>query len=435
MQEPPHNLEAEQAVLGAMFLEPEAVVRAANILNPEDFYRECHKVIFANMLALQDQGLAVDYVNLEARLSNLHLLESVGGLSYVFSLTKFVPTAAQIEQHAAIVKEESTKRQLALLGRTIVAATHGSEDATSQLEAAFTGLHPIFGAKKTLDFAPMNSMFDEYIEEISQKDPEATGYLGLATGFLELDELTNGLQKSDLILLAARPGMGKTAFVLNIIENLLLNSKHDYSIGLFSLEMSKKQLVARLTAILTGIDNKRLDGNKITPDEWALVWRARELLGNKKLYIDDTGGLTFAAIRSRARRLQLEKGLDLLVVDYLQLMASGKNQDRQQAIAAISRSLKALARELNIPIIALSQLSRAVETRQNKRPLLSDLRESGSLEQDADLVLFLYRDDYYYPQSPNKGITELIVSKHRNGPTGSFKLYFEKQHTKFVEML
>lgn len=437
VQELPHNLSAEQATLADMLLDKKAALKACNFLTAEDFYRESHKLIFKTMQELIDKDIPIDYISMMDALQTKNQLETIGGLAYLMSLNKASATAANLEQHMKIIKKEAVKRQLLRFGREVMAGTVSGEDVAVQLDAAMQSLNAIMSDNKATDFSNMEEMLQEYIDAITSKDPEAEGYNGISTSFTGLDEITNGLQASDFIILAARPSMGKTAMVMNMILNILLhNNDKNYRIGMFSLEMGKKQLMNRLTAILTGIDSKRLENNKLDERERTLVWKAAELLKHTKLFIDDTAGLSVASLRSRARKLQLDQGLDVLFIDYIQLMSgAAKNQDRQQAIAEISRSLKALARELNIPVVALSQLSRAVEGRQTKRPLMSDLRESGSLEQDADLIMFLYRDDYYFSNSREPGVTEMIIAKHRNGPVGNFKFYFEKQHTRFVELL
>jgi len=435
-QEPPHSLEAEQSVLAAMLLDREAVAKATNILVPEDFYRETHKLIFSALQELLEQNKTIDYINLMENLKAKEQLEAVGGLSYLMQLSHAAATTTGLEEHAEIIKDASLKRQLNMYGRMIAAASNTGEQASVQLDEAYKGLNKMMGNKKSADFLAADTLVEKYIEHIQNKEPLVGGFTGISTSFAGLDKITNGLQKSDFLILAARPSMGKTAMALNIVENVLFNNEQDYTVAIFSMEMTRMQIVNRLFSMLTAIDGGRLYSNQVDEEEWALLWRASELLHNKHLYVDDTGGLSLAELRGRARSLKLEKGLDLLVIDYLQLMAgSGRGQDRQQAIAEISRSLKALARELDIPILALSQLSRAVEARQSKRPMMSDLRESGSLEQDADMIMFLYRDDYYDRHSAEPGVTELIVAKNRNGPIGSFKFYFEKQQTRFVELL
>ncbi len=437
MQAPPHNLQAEQAVLAAMLLEQEAVVKATAILKAEDFYREEHKVIFTAMQELLNKGQRVELITLHAYLAEKQQLEPIGGLAYLFALERSTPTAANVAQHAGIVKNEALKRQLLRYGHEVMINASGTEESATQLEQALQGLSAIMNSQDSGAFEDLRAMLTSYLDKISSRDPNAKGCTGISTGFAKLDALTNGFQNTDFIILAARPSMGKTAMVLNFIENMLLyEPEKNYKIGLFSMEMSKHQLLNRMTSSITDLDSKRLESNRLDKAEWDLIWQATDILATKQLYIDDTGGLSLAMLCSRARRLKLEKGLDILFIDYLQLMtSSSKSQDRQQVIADISRALKALARELNIPIIALSQLSRAVESRQTKRPIMSDLRESGSLEQDADLVMFLYRDDYYFKEnSQEPGVTELILAKHRNGDIGTLKFYFEKQHTRFIEL-
>lgn len=437
MQAPPHNLQAEQAVLAAMLLEQEAIVKATAILKAEDFYREEHKVIFTAMQELLNKGQRVELITLHAYLAEKQQLEPIGGLAYLFALERSTPTAANVAQHAGIVKNEALKRQLLRYGHEVMINASGTEESATQLEQALQGLSAIMNSQDSGAFEDLRAMLTSYLDKISSRDPNAKGCSGISTGFAKLDALTNGFQNTDFIILAARPSMGKTAMVLNFIENMLLyEPEKNYKIGLFSMEMSKHQLLNRMTSSITDLDSKRLESNRLDKEEWDLIWQATDILATKQLYIDDTGGLSLAMLCSRARRLKLEKGLDILFIDYLQLMtSSSKSQDRQQVIADISRALKALARELNIPIIALSQLSRAVESRQTKRPIMSDLRESGSLEQDADLVMFLYRDDYYFKEnSQEPGVTELILAKHRNGDIGTLKFYFEKQHTRFIEL-
>lgn len=433
----PNNLSAERVVLADMMFAKEAAVKASNFLIADDFYRETHKIIYAVMLELLNKNEAINYISLMDALSAKGQLETVGGLGYLMNLASSTPTAANLEQSMKIVKKEAIKRQLLRYGREVMANVSTGEDIAVQMDQAMQALNAIMSSNKSTEFSDMEEMLNEYIAHISNKDPDQSSFNGISTSYAGLDSITNGLQRSDFIILAARPSMGKTAMALNMIENILLsNENSNYTVGMFSMEMSKKQLMNRITAILTGLDSKRLDCNQLDDNEWQLVWKAADVLRSTRLYIDDTGGLSINSLRSRARKLQTEKGLDILFIDYIQLMSgSSRSQDRQQSIAEISRSLKALARELNIPIVALSQLSRAVEGRQSKRPQMADLRESGSLEQDADLIMFLYRDDYYYSNSKEPGVTDLIIAKHRNGPVGTFKFYFDKQHTKFIELL
>lgn len=358
-QEPPHNVEAEQAVLACMMMEANAIVTVCNILEADDFYREAHKLLFTAMESLANAQEDVNMVSLHDWLSNHHQLDAVGGLGYIGSLNRSMPTTAQVEQYARIVKEQSLRRKLIMLGRTMVAGATGADDAATQMEQAINQLSELQKQKGCLDFIQMDELLDCYINHIDGKNPDPNAYSGISVGYGGLDSLTNGLQRTDFIILAARPSMGKTAMALNFIVNILLSSEQDYHVGLFSMEMNAKQIMNRLIANLTSIDSKRLDCNSLAEDEWARVWKAREYLNNKYLFIDSTGGLTITNLRSRARRLQLKQGLDILFIDYLQLMSSSsRNTERHQAIAEISRELKAMARELNIPVIARSLVVR-----------------------------------------------------------------------------
>lgn len=437
LKEIPHNLTAEQIVLADMLLEKEAAIKAMNELKVEDFYREAHKLIFTAMLELLQKQEPLNLLALEEQLAQKKELDKVGGLAYLMGLNSSSPTTANLGQCITLIKKEAVKRQLLKYAQEVTAGVASGQEVDLQLDNAVNRLNSMLSKRKLEGFSELTDMLDDYINEISGKDVNYGKLSGLSTGYQGLDEITNGLQASDFIILAARPSMGKTAMALNLIENMLMTgSQENITVCMFSMEMSKKQLMNRLTSLLTGLDSMRLDCNRLDEEEWELIWKANDLLRDKKLFVDDAGGLNMAALASKARKLYMEKGLDIIFIDYVQLMAGiTKSQDRQQAIAEISRSLKALARELQIPIVAISQLSRAVEGRLNKRPLMSDLRESGSLEQDADIIMFLYRDDYYFSNSEEPGVTELIVAKHRNGPIGTFKFYFEKQHTRFVELL
>ena len=438
---PPQNIEAEQAVLGAMLLEREAIAKVMEKLRSEDFYREAHKVIFNAMLELYNRNEAVDLVTVTEVLKKNGKLEDVGGIAYVTSLANSVPTAANVVYHAGIVEEKSILRQLVRSATEI--AELGSEDVSDIIDSAEKKILDISNRKKDTDFVPINNIVMDSFKDLEALMNNKNGLTGLPTGFVDFDNLTSGLHGSDFIILAARPSMGKTALSLNIVQNVAIRSGKQTDgkpkvVAFFSLEMSKEQLVQRMLCAEANIDSQRLRIGELRDEDWIQLIQTADSLSAAQIYIDDTAGITAMEMRSRARRLKAEHGLDLIVVDYLQLMqGSGKRNlsgDRQQEVSEISRSLKALARELNVPIIALSQLSRSVESRQVKRPMLSDLRESGSLEQDADIVMFLYREDYYNPETENKNITELIVAKHRNGPVGTVNLFFHKQFTKFVSL-
>ena len=438
---PPQNIEAEQAVLGAMLIDKEAIAKATEVLSADDFYREAHRVIFSAMLELYNKNEAVDMVTVTEILKRDNKLEDIGGIAYITSLANVVLTAANVKYHADIVAEKSVLRQLVRVSTEIAAMGYeANEDVGTLLDTAESRILEISNRKKKTDFTAINDVLMDSVQSIESLLQNKGGLTGLPAGFADLDKLTSGLHPSDFIILAARPSMGKTALALNIVQNVALRAHkviggEPRSVAFFSLEMSKEQLVNRMLCAEAGIDSQRLRVGEMGDKDWDALWGACDLMSKAKIYIDDTAGITVMDMRSRARRLKAEHGLDLIVVDYLQLMqGSGKRNnsgDRQQEVSEISRSLKALARELDVPVLALSQLSRSVEARQVKRPMLSDLRESGSLEQDADIVAFLYREDYYNPETENKH-TELIIAKHRNGPVDTVNLFFHKQFTKFV---
>ncbi|MDR3831547.1 MULTISPECIES: replicative DNA helicase [Phascolarctobacterium] len=439
---PPQNIEAEQSVLGAMLIEKEAIPKVMEILRDTDFYREAHRVIFNAMLELYNKNEAVDMITVTEILKRDNKLEDVGGIAYVTSLANTVPTAANVTYHASIIEEKSILRQLVSVSTQIASMGYeANDDVKNIIDSAESKILEISNRKKTADFTPINEIVLDSFKSIEALMGNKNGLTGLPTGFEDLDNLTSGLHGSDFIILAARPSMGKTAFALNVVQNVAIRAAKKVggapkTVAFFSLEMSKEQLVQRMLCAEANIDSQRLRIGELRDEDWAMLINTADTLSSANIYIDDTAGITAMDMRSRARRLKAEHGLDLIVVDYLQLMqGSGKKNnsgDRQQEVSEISRSLKALARELDVPVIALSQLSRSVEARQVKRPMLSDLRESGSLEQDADIVAFLYREDYYNPETENKNITELIIAKHRNGPVDTVNLFFHKQYTKFV---
>jgi replicative DNA helicase len=434
---PPQNVEAEQSVLGAMLIEREAISRVAEFLQMGDFYREAHRLIYDAIIQLYNKNEAVDLITITEQLKKEDKLEAVGGISYISSLANSIPTAANVIYHARIIEEKALLRQL------INAATHiagmgyeANDDVVNVLDQAEKMILGVSNRKVTGDFAPVKNIILDAFSKIEQLYASKGGITGLATGFKDLDRLTAGLQPSDLILIAARPSMGKTAFVLNIARNVAVKEKKP--VAFFSLEMSKEQLVQRMLCAEAPIDAQRLRIGELQDNDWKNLVKAAERLSSAPIFIDDTAGITVAEMRAKARRLKIEHDLQLVVIDYLQLMqgqsGSGRSENRQQEISEISRSLKGLARELSVPVIALSQLSRGVESRQSKKPMLSDLRESGSLEQDADIVAFLYREDYYNPETENKNITEIIIAKHRNGPVDTVNLMFHKQFTKFSDL-
>ena len=439
---PPQNIEAEQSVLGAMLIDKEAIAKATEILSAEDFYREAHRVIFSAMLEIYNKNEAVDMITVTDILRRDNKLEDVGGIAYITSLANVVLTAANVKYHAEIVAEKSVLRQLVKVSTEIAAMGYEANDEVGVLlDTAESRILEISNRKKRADFTPISAVLMDSVQNIEKLLNNKGGLTGIPTGFNDLDKLTSGLHPSDFIILAARPSMGKTALALNIVQNVALRAHKRVggdprSVAFFSLEMSKEQLVNRMLCAEANIDSQRLRIGEMKEDDWTHLWDACDVMSKAKIYIDDTAGITVMDMRSRARRLKAEHGLDLIVVDYLQLMqGSGKRNtsgDRQQEVSEISRSLKALARELDVPVLALSQLSRGVEARQVKRPMLSDLRESGSLEQDADIVAFLYREDYYNPETENKH-TELIIAKHRNGEIGDVPLRFHHEEVRFVD--
>ncbi|MHC1715547.1 MAG: replicative DNA helicase [Acidaminococcaceae bacterium] len=433
---PPQNIEAEQAVLGAMMIDKEAISKATEILRENDFYRQDHRAVYQVIVDLFSKNQAVDMVTVTEALKREGKLEDVGGIQFITYLANAVPTAANITYHAKIVEEKSLLRQLISVSTQIAGSGYeGSEDVNTLLDNAERMILAVSERKISRDFAPIKEVVMSAVDRIDELYNKKGGITGIATGFIDFDRLTSGLQASDLILIAARPSMGKTALVLNMAQNIAIREKK--SVAFFSLEMSKEQLVQRMLCAEASIDSSRLRIGELEDNDWEkLIWAA-DSLSRAEIFIDDTPGITVMEMRAKARRLKVEHNLQLIVIDYLQLMqGSGKKsgENRQQELSDISRSLKALARELNVPVIALSQLSRSVESRQVKRPMLSDLRESGALEQDADLVAFLYREDYYDKETENKNITELIIAKHRNGPVDTVKLFFHKQYTRFANL-
>ena len=430
---PPASVEAEQAVLGAMLLKPEAVTTAAEELSADDFYRETHRLIYEAMMELKDRTEPVDLVTLTEQLKKADKLAKIGGIPALSLIANSVPTAANVHYHARIVHEKAQLRSLISAATEIAGAAYESADEVEDImDNAEKRILAVSSGKRSKDFVPLQEILLDTLEQIDARYNNKGSITGLPTGFTDLDPLPPGLQKADLILVAARPSMGKTAVTLNIAAHVVLRAREP--VAFFSLEMSKEQLVQRLLCSEGRIDSQRLRVGELEEKEWGDLIDTANRLSVAPLYIDDTPSITVMELRSKARRLKAEHGLSLIVIDYLQLMqgrASKNGDNRQQEISEISRSLKALARELNVPVIALSQLSRSVESRQIKRPMLSDLRESGSLEQDADIVMFLYREDYYDPETENKNITEVIIAKHRNGPVDTVDLTFLKQFTKF----
>lgn len=431
---PPQNVEAEQAVLGAMLLSHDAVIVAMEKLQSQDFYRDVHRIIFEAMEHLHRENKEIDVITLPDELKRMKKLDDVGGLEYVLNLPNLVGSAANIEYYANIVAEKALARNLiSTCTELTTEAYDGQKETEALLDDAERHILQLSDTKNRGDFASVGAVVEVTLDKITKLYENKAGLTGLPTGFRDLDRMTSGLQPSDLILVAARPSMGKTAFTLNIAQNV--GVRQHKTVAFFSLEMSQEQLVQRLLCQIAHIDSQKLRTGQLNSDEeWTRLTDACDKLYESPIYIDDTPGISVAEMRSKARRLKSEHGLDLIIVDYLQLMQGRNAESRQQEISEISRSLKALARELKVPLIALSQLSRSVESRQDKRPMLSDLRESGALEQDADIVSFLYREDYYDKETENQHITEVILAKHRNGPVGSVKLYFKNEFTLFLNL-
>lgn len=431
---PPQNLDAEQSTLGSMLLEKEAIYKGAEILRPNDFYREAHRVIFEVVVHLANKGEPVDLITVSEELKQRGMLDKVGGVAYLTQLANFVPTAANVEHYANIVAEKSLLRSIISVATNIVKMGYeGSEEVDVILDRAEKDIFEISQKRNVKGFVSLRSILVETFERIEKLYESKGGVTGLPTGYPDFDRMTAGLQPSDLIILAARPSMGKTTFALNLGSYAAVELKIPAII--FSLEMSKEQLALKLLCSEAGVDNQRIRTGTLRDDDWPKLSHALGRLSDAMLFIDDTPGISALEIRAKTRRIKAEYGLGLVIIDYLQLMQSrSRSENRQQEVSEISRSLKALARELDVPVIALSQLSRAVEQRADKKPTLADLRESGSLEQDADIVGFLYREDYYNPETDRKNITELIIAKQRNGPVGSVDFFFQKEFSKFQSL-
>lgn len=432
---PPQNVEAEQAVLGAIFLEPSALTLASEVLIPEDFYRAAHQKIFNVMLKLNDEGKAVDLITVTEELAATKLLEDTGGVSYLSELAASVPTAANIEYYARIVEEKALLRRLIRTATGIAQDGYNREDEVNALlSEAEKSILEVAQRKNAGSFHSIKDVLVRTYDNIELLNNRVGDITGIATGFAELDRMTAGFQRNDLIIVAARPSVGKTAFALNIAQNVA--TKTGENVAIFSLEMGAEQLVMRMLCAEGNINAQNLRTGSLTDEDWGKLTMAMGSLSNAGIFIDDVPGVRIGDIRSKCRRLKQEHGLGMILIDYLQLIqGNGRpGENRQQEVSEISRSLKQLARELQVPVIALSQLSRGVEQRQDKRPMMSDIRESGSIEQDADIVAFLYRDDYYDKESENKDIIEIIIAKQRNGPVGTVQLAFVKEYNKFVNL-
>ena len=433
---PPQNPEAEQSVLGSMLLDKEAIIKAQETLRPGDFYRDSHRVIFEAIIALFNRGQAVDLITLSEILRQEGKLEEVGGLTYLSELANLVPSAANIENYARIVQEKAVLRALITEATRIVGRVYSAdEEIESVLDQAEQAIFNISQRRAGRGYSHIKDVLDSALDQIEFLFSHRGEVTGVPTGFKDLDELTCGLQPSDLIIIAARPSMGKTQLALNIARYAAVENPKPVPVAIFSLEMAKEQLAMRLLSAEATIDSQRLRTGHLTDEHWKRLVTALGRLSEAPIFIDDTPAVSLMEMRARSRRIKQEHGLGLILIDYLQLMqTSGRKENRQQEISEISRSLKALARELKVPVVALSQLSRAVEQRTERRPMLSDLRESGAIEQDADLVAFLYRDDYYNKESEKPNITEISIAKQRNGPIGTVELIFLKEFGKFVSL-
>ncbi len=432
---PPHDDAAELAVLGAMFLDREAASLALEMLTGEDFYRPDHRQVFEAAEELYHSGVPIDMITVKNKLEEQQVFEQIGGLPFLANISTSVGSSANMRHYAAIVEEKSVLRRLIRTANNISQMSYeGKTDVNAIMDTAEKGIFDIMQNRHSDQFHHIRDIAVDSIEKIEDIYRSKGKLTGVPTGFVDFDQKTAGLQKSDLILLAARPSMGKTAFALNIIQNAAIRS--NVPTAVFSLEMSREQLVNRMLCSEAMLDAQRLRTGELTDSDWADLIQAMGPLSQAPIYIDDTPGVTPMEVRSKCRRLKVEKGLGLIVIDYLQLMSgNSRNDSRQQEISEISRALKAIAREMEAPVIALSQLSRACEQRADHRPMLSDLRESGAIEQDADVVAFLYRDEYYFPDTEKKNQAELIIAKQRNGPTGTVDLTWMGQYTKFGNFL
>jgi len=436
---PPYSVEAEQSVLGGLMIDNSSWDQVADMITEVDFYRKEHRLIFRAIVALAEEAQPCDAVTLSEWLDNNNELQGVGGLSYLGSLAKNTPTAANIKAYANIVRERSIMRQLISVGTDIANTAYNPEGRNSAelLEHAEQKVFEIAeqGAKGRKGYTGIKQLLTKAVDRIDQLFQADSHITGVATGFDDFDEMTAGLQPSDLVIVAGRPSMGKTSFAMNIAENAAI--KHQIPVAVFSMEMPGDQLAMRMMSSLGHIDQHKLRTGKLQDEDWPRVTSAVGILSEAPLYIDDTPALSPIDLRARARRLKREHGLGLIVIDYLQLMQSSKssNENRATEISEISRSLKALAKELSVPVIALSQLNRSLEQRPNKRPVMSDLRESGAIEQDADVITFIYRDEVYNNESPDKGTAEIIIGKQRNGPIGTTRLTFMGQYTRFENFI
>jgi replicative DNA helicase len=430
---PPHNLEAEQSVLGSLLIDRDAVIRIASYVKPSDFYRAAHGLIYEAILTLYNKREPTDLITLVDELRRTAKLDDAGGETYLTELIAAVPTAVHVEYYGRIVERTATLRRLISAGTEIVDIGYTEAmDIEQALDGAEKAIFAVSQKRSTRDFRSIGEILEEYFDRLDTLQQNKGAVVGVPTGFADLDKLTGGLQRSDLIIIAARPAVGKSSLGLGMAFNAAV--RYGKTVGLFVLEMSAEQIVQRMLSMETGIDSHRLRMGYIDDSEWSSVTRAFGRLAEANIFIDDTASANIMEVRSKSRRLHAERGLDLLIIDYLQLMTATRADNRVQEISQISRALKGLARELDVPVVALAQLSRAVESRADHRPMLSDLRESGSIEQDADIVSFIYREDVYDQDTDRKGIADLIIAKHRNGPIGTVHLRFFDRTARFADL-
>lgn len=431
---PPQSLEAEQSVIGSMIMDREAIDSVKDLLIDEDFYHPDLRMIYEVIVDLYNHNRPVDLVTLQTALEDRQILDQLGGIEYISKLAMAVPTSAHAKHYAQIVKEKSTLRKVIRASQDIMADAYSNADTVEGiLNTAEERIFNIVQNRDAGEFSAVSEIINPMLNKLEQLTKNQGKVTGISTGFLDLDYRTAGLQPSDLVLVAARPSMGKTAFALNLVQNAAVRERK--VCAMFSLEMSKEQLLNRMVCAEAMVDAQKVRTGDLEDEDWSKLSMGAVILADAPIYIDDTPGITIADMRAKCRKLKMEKGLDFIMVDYLQLMSGGgKQQSREQEISEISRGLKALAREMSAPVVALSQLSRACESRADHRPMLSDLRESGAIEQDADVVMFLYRDEYYHPDTELKNQAEVIIAKQRNGPTGTVNLIWIGQYTKFKNM-
>lgn len=426
----PHNIDAEQNVIGSMLIDKTSIAQAVEVLKTEDFYRDAHKILFNTVLELYQKDTPVDMITLTEALTSTQKLEAAGGITYISEICGSVVSTANFSSYIKIVAEKAMLRKLIRASTEVIEDSYSKQDdVTSVLDAAEQRIFNIAEKRGNADFEPMNTVLERGFLEIERLFNNKGEITGVPSGFPELDSKTSGFQKSDMVLVAARPSMGKTTFALNLAQHAALRAGK--SVAIFSLEMSKEQLAYKLLCAEANVDMLKLRTGNLDDRDWENIAKASGPLAAAKIYIDDSAGVSVMEMRSKCRRLKIEHGIDMILIDYLQLMSGSNSESRQQEVSEISRSIKALAKEMQCPVIALSQLSRAPEQRADHRPMLSDLRESGSIEQDADVVMFLYRDEYYNKETEDKNVAECIISKQRNGPTGTVKLAWIGQYSKF----